>query len=234
LVAIGAVLVDLLVRNHRIHSYQIVVFCLLIPSIILHEVSHGAVAYLLGDDTAKKAGRLTLNPISHIDPFGSIILPAIMAISSVGAFGWAKPVPVTISNLRRPRDHAVLVGLAGPATNIVIAVIMALVFRSVASPELINAMVLSGGSGLPPTLGMQIIYLAGFVNVILAAFNLIPIPPLDGSAVIERLLPTKWMPGYYRLRTAMIVVVLLLVLTGSSFLNTIFNHALDLWIHLIG
>ncbi len=228
------VLVDLLLREHRLHLYQVIIFAVLIPSIILHEVSHGVVAYLFGDDTAKKAGRLTLNPLPHIDPFGSVIVPIIMSLSGFGAFGWAKPVPVNVANLRRPRDQAVLVGLVGPFTNIVIALLMAWLFTVLAPAGLAVALARAPAGSLPNGVLLQIVYLAGFMNVVLAAFNLIPIPPLDGSAVVERLLPATWLPTYYKFRTAMIVVVFLLVLTGSSIISTVFTHALDLWAHLIG
>src|SRR5205807_5193160 len=107
-------------------STQALVFlAVLVPSIILHEVSHGAVAYLFGDPTAKEAGRLTLNPIAHVDPFGTVILPAILILSHAPPFGFAKPVPVNPRRMRSPRNQGLLVSLAGPATNITIAVIAA-------------------------------------------------------------------------------------------------------------
>src|SRR3954468_17873323 len=150
---------------------DIIFFAVLIPSVILHEISHGWVAFAFGDDTAKREGRLTLNPIAHIDPFGTIILPALLIATSHGAFGYAKPVPVNPRNLRDPRNQSVLVSLAGPAVNIVLAVLAAVVLRVI---------------GLVSTdLFHQIVFTVGWANVILAAFNLIPLPPLDGSAVIE-------------------------------------------------
>src|SRR6267143_1365506 len=101
----------------------------LIPAIILHEVSHGVVALAFGDDTAKRAGRLTLNPIAHVDPVGSVALPLLLAVVGAPIFGWAKPVPVNPRNLRNPRQQTLLVSLAGPATNIVLAIATALVLR---------------------------------------------------------------------------------------------------------
>src|SRR3954447_27007803 len=109
---------------------HIVFFAMLFPSIILHEVSHGYVANLFGDDTAKRAGRLTLNPIAHIDPFGTVLLPLLLSLSGVGAFGYAKPVPVNVRKLRDPRQHSLYVSLAGPATNIAIAVVAAILLRT--------------------------------------------------------------------------------------------------------
>ena len=98
---------------------------MLIPSIILHEISHGVVALAFGDDTAKRAGRLTLNPVKHIDPVGTILVPAVLSLSGLGAYGWAKPVPVNTNRLRSPRNHTVLVSLVGPLTNFVLAGLMA-------------------------------------------------------------------------------------------------------------
>ena len=99
----AAVLIILIARSHRISSSQIIYFCVLIPSIILHEISHGVVALAFGDTTAKRAGRLNLNPIRHVDPVGTLLVPAVLSLSGVGAYGWAKPVPVNPGNLRSPR-----------------------------------------------------------------------------------------------------------------------------------
>src|SRR5207237_10455946 len=113
----------------HLERFDIVFFAVLIPSVILHEVSHGWVALAFGDDTAKRAGRLTLNPIAHVDPFGTIILPLLLSLSGIGAFGYAKPVPVNPRNLRNPRQHSLYVSLAGPLTNITLALIAGLVLR---------------------------------------------------------------------------------------------------------
>lgn len=205
--AVAVVIVVALVRTHHLNRFGIIYFCVLVPSIILHEVSHGAVAYAFGDDTAKRAGRLTLNPIPHIDPLGSIILPAIFVLSGNVAIGYAKPVPVNVSRLRHPRNESVLVSLAGPGTNAVIFVACALAFRL----SLAHGLFLSPTSTTLP-LGYQILLEGGLVNITLGMFNLIPLPPLDGSAVIERLLPARAIPRYYRLRPFGMVVVLLFAL----------------------
>ena len=187
-------------------------------------MSHGVVALWCGDDTAKRAGRLTLNPLKHVDPFGSIILPAILAITGAPIFGWAKPVPVSINQLRHPRNDAVLVGLAGPATNIILATLAGIAFHE----AYLHVWPLPTGicAGLIPCasipsqwgLGDQILFEFGVVNILLAAFNLIPIPPLDGSALVERLLPTSALPAYYRMRMGFMVVVLVLILFDQSLL----------------
>jgi Zn-dependent protease len=184
----------------------------LVPSVMLHEVAHGWVAERFGDDTARKAGRLTLNPIAHIDPVGTILLPVILSLSGVGAFGWAKPVPVSPGRLRNPRSHSLWVGLAGPATNIVLAVSAAVGYR---------------------TYGYEWLFWLGAINVILAVFNLLPIPPLDGSAVIERLLPLRWWPTWLRIRQWGMGIVLLLVLVLPGALTAVFEPALDLWARLL-
>ena len=223
-----AVLVYLVLRRHVICSSDALFYLVLVPSIILHEVSHGAVALAFGDDTAKRAGRLTLNPISHIDLFGTIILPALLVLTTGRAFGYAKPVPVNVAKLRSPRNEGLLVSLAGPAVNIVIAVVAALALRYEAPPGVLGDLSFGGGP-----LGWRLVFLAGFANVLLAAFNLIPIPPLDGSAVIERMLPRSWWPGYLQLRQYALGLVLLLVLLVPSALNRVFDPALHLWAKLL-
>ena len=117
----GVVVLVALVLHHNISSDEILFFIVVVPSVILHEISHGWVARIFGDDTASRAGRLTLNPLVHIDPVGTLIVPAVMALASVGVFGWAKPVPVNTARLRSPRNQAVLVSLAGPLTNFILA-----------------------------------------------------------------------------------------------------------------
>jgi len=144
-------------------------------SMVIHEVSHGQVAYMMGDPTAKNAGRLTLNPIKHLDPFGSILLPVILILSNVGfIFGWAKPVPINPFNLRDQKYGEAKVALAGPLANISIALIFGLALRFLP--------VLSSG--------MEIVFgYIVWINLLLAIFNLIPVPPLDGSHILFALLP---------------------------------------------
>lgn len=226
--AIAAALIVEAVHRHVIGEEQLLYFVVIIPTIVLHEVSHGAVANLCGDTTAKDAGRLTLNPLKHIDLFGTILLPILLIVSGGPAFGWAKPVPVSIGRLRHPRNQAVLVGLAGPAVNVVLALVFGFLFRFVSGD---GANLPLGGSGSVsgwPILD-QLLYLAGFANVIVAVFNLIPIPPLDGSAVIERLLPGSILPQYYRLRSFSMILILFLVFFAPGVLDTLFNKALTIW-----
>ena len=202
-----------------------VLFGVLFPSVILHEVAHGAVAFAFGDDTAKRAGRLTLNPIAHVDPFGTVLLPLLLSLSGVGAFGWAKPVPVSVRQLRNPRQHALLVGLAGPATNVVLAVMAGLAFRLLVHEEV--------GDYEDLSLAARAVFWLGVVNVILAVFNALPIPPLDGSALIERVLPLRWWPMWLRFRPYGMGIVLLLVLVVPGALDRVFEPALELWSRLL-
>ena len=218
LVAVVGLVIYEIVHNHRISSDQVIFFCVLIPSVILHEVSHGAVALMFGDDTAKRAGRLTLNPVSHVDPIGTVILPAILVLSGHPAFGYAKPVPVNVRRLRNARNASLVVSLVGPAVNIVLAGLAALALRR---------WNLSGF--VQPPLGWRVVFWIGYANVILAVFNLIPIPPLDGSAVVERLLPQRWWPGYLRIRQYSLLIVLAIVFLRPSALNSLFDPVLNWW-----
>lgn len=161
--------------------FQLVV---LIFSVMIHEISHGAVAYQLGDPTAKKLGRLTLNPLKHLDPIGSIILPLSLFFLSGGNFiiGWAKPVPYNPLNLKNPRSGSALIGIAGPISNFIIAVIFGLLIRLLS---------VSGGSELSVTLAILFNSIV-ILNILLAVFNLMPIPPLDGSSILFAFLPEKY------------------------------------------
>ncbi len=198
-------------------SRMLLFIIVLVPSVILHEVSHGAVALAFGDDTAKRAGRLTLNPIPHIDPLGSILLPALMVLIAGAAFGYAKPVPVNVRKLRSPRQQALYVSLAGPAVNIMFCLLAAAVLRGFE----------------PAGDALRYVYFFGVVNVILAAFNLIPLPPLDGSAIIERFLPARAWPQWLKLRQYSMGILLLVVLVLPRGLSIVFDPAYDLWESLL-
>jgi Zn-dependent protease len=191
---------------------RLVFFGCLFFAIILHEISHGVVALWFGDDTAKRAGRITLNPIPHIDPFGSILLPAILTISGFGAFGWAKPVPVDPTKLRNPRREMLFVGLAGPLSNFALMVLSAVAARAAYGAYTGSA---SRIADLP--LVIQVLLFFALANLVLGLFNLLPIPPLDGSSLIERILPDRWLPAWYRIRPYGIVVLLLVGLSTNVF-----------------
>ena len=190
----------------------LIFFGCLVAAIILHELSHGVVALWLGDDTAKRAGRLTLNPIPHLDPVGSIVLPAFGALTGLPVIGWAKPVPVNPNRLRRPRRDIVLVSLAGPTTNFLLMACAALATRSLLRND--GFIGFDVGDGASTTL-ITVVFAFAVVNLFLGLFNLLPIPPLDGSALLERLLPSKWLPHWYRFRPYGILILFgLVIFTG--------------------
>jgi Zn-dependent protease len=230
----GAVVLIALIAHHNITQSEIIIFCVIVPSIILHEVSHGVVANAFGDDTAKRAGRLTLNPVPHVDPVGTLIVPALLAVSGAGFFGWAKPVPVNVGRLRSPRNEGVLVSLAGPATNAVLAAIFGVIFVQFVRPGVFASQHFS--------VGAQIIFYASLLNVGLCAFNLVPIPPLDGSVLFERLLPRSWWPGYLRFRQYTMPLLLALVVLNFFLQNNghtgpitwFFNELYSWWSGVLG
>jgi Zn-dependent protease len=223
-----AILAVIGLRTHRITGTAVIVFCVIVPSIILHEVSHGVVAYWLGDDTAKRAGRLSLNPLRHVDPLGTVVLPILLVLTTGVAFGWARPVPVRVDRLRHPRNDAVLVALAGPVTNLLVATVAGIGFHL-----LVGIWPLPSGVTGQWELGEQILFYLGFVNVLLATFNLLPIPPLDGSALLERLLPARLLPGYYRVRMAFLFLVLFVVLVLPGAISPVLDWAINHYFQLI-
>ena len=199
---------------------QIIVIAIMviafIPAIVVHEVAHGFAAYKLGDPTAKHAGRLSLNPIKHVDPFGTVLLPAILiatsALSGGGGmvFGYAKPVPYNPRYFKNIRTGEVIVGLAGPASNFIMALIGAVIAW--------GAFIAVGSTSLGLLRSNLFLYLWYFgtyfceINLALAFFNLIPLPPLDGSSIIAPLLSDKALQTYYRIQQyAMFILILVII-----------------------
>ncbi len=179
----------------------------LIVSIVFHEVAHGWMALVLGDTTAKERKRLTLNPVRHVDPVGTLLVPGALALVGGPVFGWAKPVPVNKWRLNNPRFGMMAVAAAGPATNIVLALVSAIALGLVAR-----------GLTAAPTGAMEIFILglnyAVLVNLFLALFNMLPIPPFDGSHILEGLLPPRWAAAYDKLRPlGMLLFVALIAVT---------------------
>lgn len=173
----------------------------IILAITLHEASHGYVAWKLGDDTAYKLGRVTFNPLRHIDPMGTIILPALLVFTTGFMFGYAKPVPVNFRRLRNPRRDMVLVAAAGPATNILIALGSAIALRLVPGTATLTTAIIS-----------EILSYSIFFNVIIAVFNMIPLPPLDGGRVAVGLLPYPLSWHLARLeRYGMVILLIALI-----------------------
>lgn len=174
-------------------------------AIVFHEVAHGLVARRLGDPTAERLGRLTLNPIKHVDPVGTIILPMALAIASAPIFGWAKPVPVRADRMRHPRRDMVLVALAGPGMNFLLAI--------AATAILAFGLALGGGDPLSPG-GFIARNALNFllINIFLAVFNLIPLPPFDGGHVAEGLMPRPMALRFRRLGRYSLVILFSLLL----------------------
>ncbi|MDD8031676.1 MAG: site-2 protease family protein [Acidobacteriota bacterium] len=201
----------------------IISLIILLFAITIHEASHGLVAYRMGDPTAMAAGRVTLNPMAHIDIFGTVILPLLLAIFGAPVFGWAKPVPVNPHFLRNPRRDGLWISLAGPVANILAAAVslLLIVLLKAISPvttvALYNFLTSSGGlpAGLQPLQGLVIIlfYLV-LINTYLAVFNLIPMYPLDGSGVLEGLLSDDLADKYAKLRPYGFLIVIILISFG--------------------
>ncbi|MDH3606609.1 MAG: site-2 protease family protein [Acidimicrobiia bacterium] len=193
-----------------------VVILILIPSIIVHEVSHGFVANRLGDPTARNAGRLTLNPLPHIDPFGSLLLPGMLALAGAPIFGWAKPVPVQPGHFSNPTQHMAITALAGPASNVVLAAILArLVYPSL--------------SGIPEEIVLWFI----FLNLLLAVFNMLPIPPLDGSRLLPLVLPERGREIYQQFEQFGFLILFALLFLFDGSLDFMSDWAINLLDFLI-
>jgi Zn-dependent protease len=185
-------------------------------AITFHEVSHGFVANRLGDPTAKFMGRLTLNPIAHIDPIGTILIPVMLLIFTHGqfVFGYAKPVPINPANFRNPRRDMAISAAAGPITNVCLAILSMFIIKFM----LIPVSVFLPGSVSKAILTPLTLMLTSSVviNIILAAFNSIPIPPLDGGRVLVGLLPHKHAISYSRIEPFGFIIVLILIMTGIA------------------
>ena len=175
-------------------------------AVVLHELSHGLVANALGDPTAKQAGRLTLNPLKHLDPFWTVILPALLFISTQGQFaiGMAKPVPVNFARLRRPKRDMIWVALAGPAANLFLAYLLNIFFKYTQTFSDPNAQKIS-----------VFLLLAIYFNLGLAVFNLIPVPPLDGSKIAAGILPHSLAYRYLAIEPWGFVIILILYFTRT-------------------
>lgn len=175
-------------------------------AITVHEVAHGWVASKLGDQTARMLGRLTLNPIKHIDPIGTVLVPAILVSLGGFIFGWAKPVPVDHRNLRKPKQDMAWVAAAGPGANLLMAIIWAMLHKVI---------LLAGGASQGPMLALLYMCAIGIqINAFLMILNLFPIPPLDGSRVMSAFLPPKLAYRYNQLEPVGLIIIIVLLVTG--------------------
>lgn len=195
-------------------TYVIISILCFVPAIVFHEMAHGFAAWRLGDPTAKRQGRLSVNPLNHIDPFGTVILPGIMMLAGGPVFGYAKPVPYNPSYFKNPKTGDVIVGLAGPLANLLMAVLAAVVswllYPTAQSLVLGNEVFLYFYALFLPMFAL--------INLYLMFFNLIPIPPLDGSSIIALFVPRKYMRQYYQVqRYAFPILMMVLVLLPYLF-----------------
>ena len=206
--------------------YEIAVWLVpLVIAIVFHEVAHGLVARRLGDPTAEERGRLSLNPIRHIDPFGTVILPLLLAVTHAGAiFGWAKPVPVNYRRLRNPRRDMVLVALAGPGMNLLLALIGTAIL---AATIMLSGSARGGVSALVAANALNFL----LINIFLAIFNLLPVPPFDGGHVVQGVLPPAAARRFAQIGrySLLVMVVLLLILPqfGIDILGRLVSPIVD-------
>jgi Zn-dependent protease len=185
-----------------------IAFLVLLFSLTVHESAHALAADRFGDSTARRLGRVSLNPLVHVDPIGTILFPVLAALGRMPMIGWAKPVPVDVARLRHPRRDATLVSAAGPASNLALALIAA---------ALLRAIPLDGPRPGEFDLVLPIATLAARgveINILLAVFNLLPIPPLDGGSVVAGLLPLRMADGLDRVRPYGFFIIYALMLTG--------------------
>lgn len=180
----------------------------LILAITIHESAHAFVAYQLGDKTARSRGRVSLNPLNHIDPFGTVILPLLMLAAGGPVFAFAKPVPVYLNNLKHPKRDEVLVALAGPASNILLAIAAAALWRLIPADGGALAPLFASNFGYIPS---EFMFTFLTVNLSLAFFNLIPLPPLDGSSILVLFLRGRALQTYYRIQQYAMPILLIVL-----------------------
>lgn len=198
----------------------IFIIIILILSVVIHEVSHGYAALYLGDPTAKYAGRLTLNPIKHLDLVGSFIVPAVLFLLPTSAIvGWAKPVPINPYNLRNQQYGEAIVAAAGPLSNVVVAAVFGVVVRVTSGAGLLSA-------ELVPLFGLVIL-----INLVLAVFNMIPIPPLDGSKILFTFLPASLQEFRMMFERNIFIVLIIILLFAQPVFYVIFTVVS--WIFLV-
>ncbi len=221
--------------------FQVIV---LIMSVVIHEVSHGLAALYLGDSTAQRAGRLTLNPLKHLDLWGSIIVPLLMIVTLGIGFGWAKPVPYNPYNLKDQKNGPALVALAGPLANLIVALVFGLAARFIhlnylAQQDIIKEFLASNYENLSLSISgsfLAIFYLLFImivvINVLLAFFNLIPIPPLDGSKILFAIIPLK-METKIVLEQFGFMLLLIFIFFFSPLLSYFLQGSLRLFFHYV-
>ena len=219
--------------------FQIVV---LLFAISLHEAAHGWMASRLGDQTARMLGRVTLNPLRHIDPFGTVLVPLLCVFAGFPLIGWAKPTPVTTRNFKNIKRDDILTTLAGPASNLltaIVAFLFLLVLRLAQPAVAVGAIISAQRGAVPPQLMnlspvlfpiAMLLYYAVLLNLVLMAFNLIPLPPLDGSHVLRNFLPYNWLRAYDSIG---MIGLILVFLFGGHFIAIIVSPILTAFNHIL-
>lgn len=219
--------------------FQIVV---LLFAISLHEAAHGWMAWRLGDPTARMLGRVTLNPLRHIDPFGTVLIPLLCVYAGFPLIGWAKPTPVTTRNFKNIKRDDILTTLAGPASNLLTAIaatVILLVLKFINAPTVISAMMAAQMGMIDPNVMnaspilfpiTMLLYYAVLLNLILMAFNLIPLPPLDGSHVVRHMLPYNWLRVYDSIG---MIGLILIFFFGARFIGMIVSPMLLIFNHIL-
>jgi len=203
-----------------------------LAAIILHEIAHGIVAYRLGDPTAARAGRLTLNPLPHIDPVGTVLLPLMLVVAHAPfLFGYARPVPVNFANLRNPKRDMIYVAAAGPLTNVILAMASAVVFKQLLQLRLPAEGAWSGFFIATLTPIAMMARNSVIINVVLAVFNLLPILPLDGGRVLAGLLPRAQAIAFARLEPFGFLIVIALLATNA--LDNVIGPVIGLFLHAL-
>jgi len=234
--ALVAILIRTLIRTHKINRFEIIYFAMLVPRSSSTSLSHGVVALAFGDDTAKRAGRLTLNPAKHVDPVGTLLVPAVLSLSGLGAYGWAKPVPVSTNRLRSPRNHTVVVSLVGPLTNFALAAVLGSSWSSPPPRGSFNKCTSTGTSVRVRTLRPcwdRSFSSAGSPTSSSAPSTSSRARPWTGHPVLERFLPARVLPEYYRIQPLLMFLPFVLILAFHNQWSLLIGHLINWWSGLL-
>ena len=226
-----AIIAALAISRHVLTIFFAIQITAAIIALVLHELSHGLVALYYGDRTAQERGRLTLNPVAHIDPFGTLILPSLLLLLHLSPIGFAKPVPIDPSRMRNPRHATLIVSIAGPLTNLVLSILAGVSLRIyLFSNSYTSSGILLSGNYSPGLLfGYFLIYF-GIVNAVLFIFNILPIPPLDGSAILRRYIGDGRFSAFASKLKFLLPLLLVGLFIFPTLLSHLFSPVIRLWV----